>query len=611
MAAERLPAADYLGHLESDLSLRADGSMLVTARAAMPDVARCLPDRLYHWATVAPERVLFAERSLEGTWKTLSYRDAARDVRRLASGLLAHDLSAERPLVILSGNGIDHALLALAAMTIGVPYCPVSTPYSLVAKDFGKLRYCIELLTPGLVFASDAGPFAAALSAIARPDLTVVTARGHDSIGAMSLEALHGDADDPRVDAALAKITPDTIAKFLLTSGSTGEPKAVINTQRMLMVNQAMLQQGFPFLATEPPVLVDWLPWNHTFGSNHNTGIVITHGGTMYIDAGKPVPAGIRPTLQNLREIAPTVYFNVPKGYEALLPHLEADAAFATHFYSRLRFLFYAGAALPQKLWDGYEALSVKTTGRAIPFVTGLGATETSPASLMNLRRTTTPGNVGQPMAGVTLKLVPSGEKLEVRIKGQNITPGYWRSPDLTAKAFDDEGFYCFGDALKFITPGDADGGFLFDGRVSEDFKLVTGTWVSVGPLRTALVAGLEPLAKDAVIAGHDRDAVAALVFPDMEVCRKLAGGASDDIMVLAHPAVHAAFAKRLKAMAAQSTGSSSFVQRIALQRELPSLEAGEITDKGSLNQRAVLKRRAAVVETLYAEPISGHIISA
>jgi feruloyl-CoA synthase len=611
MVTQSLPAADYFGHLESDMSLRADGSMLVTARAAMPDVARCLPDRLFHWAAVAPDRTLFAERSPDGTWKKLNYRDAVRDVRRLASGLLAHDLSAERPLVILSGNDIDHALLALAAMTIGVPYCPVSTPYSLVAKDFGKLRYCVDLLTPGLVFATDGSPFAAALAAIARLDLAVVTSRGHAAVGAHSLESLYGDAGDPRVDAALARITPDTIAKFLLTSGSTGEPKAVINTQCMLMVNQAMLQQGFPFLATEPPVLVDWLPWNHTFGSNHNVGIVIMHGGTMYIDTGKPVAAGIKPTLQNLRDIAPTVYFNVPKGYEALLPHLEADPDFAAHFYSRLRFLFYAGAALPQKLWDAYEALSLKTTGRVLPFVTGLGATETSPASLMNLRRTTTPGNVGQPMAGITLKLVPAGDKLEVRIKGPNITPGYWRSPELTAKAFDEEGFYCFGDALKFITPGDADGGFLFDGRVSEDFKLVTGTWVSVGPLRTALVAGLEPLAKDAAIAGHDRESVTALVFPDIDACRKLADGATDDALVLAHPSVHAAFAERLKSMAARSTGSSSFVQRIVLQLELPSLDAGEITDKGSLNQRAVLKRRAATVAALYAEPIPDHIISA
>jgi feruloyl-CoA synthase len=611
MSADRTLAADYFGRLDSTLELRPDGSMLVAAQAVLPNPARCLPDRLFHWATAAPDRVLFAERKADGSWRKLTYGEAARDIRRLASGLLAHNLSAERPLAILSGNDIHHALLGLAAMTIGVPYCPVSTPYSLVAKDFGKLRYCMDLLTPGLVFASDAAPFAAALAAIARPDLAVVTARGHESIGAMSLEALHGDAQDPRVDAALAAVTPDTIAKFLLTSGSTGEPKAVINTQRMLMVNQAMLQQGFPFLATEPPVLVDWLPWNHTFGSNHNVGIVIANGGTMYIDAGKPVPAGIKPTLRNLREIAPTVYFNVPKGYEALLPHLEADPAFAAHFYSRLRFLFYAGAALPQNLWDAYEALSLKTTGVVLPFVTGLGATESSPASLMNLRRTSTPGNVGQPMAGVTLKLVPASDKLEVRIKGQNITPGYWRSPDLTVKAFDEEGFYCFGDALKFVTPGDAEGGFLFDGRVSEDFKLVTGTWVSVGPLRIALIAGLEPLAKDAVIAGHDRDAVTALVFPDLDACRELTGGAPDDMTVLAHPAVRAAFAERLKSMAAQSTGSSSFVQRIALQLELPSLEAGEITDKGSLNQRAVLKRRASAVEALYVETMSEYVISA
>jgi feruloyl-CoA synthase len=583
MAERRRLAADYFDPLEARLEHRPDGTMLVTALAQAPAAARCLPDRLFHWARVTPERTLFAERGPDGGRRMISYGDAAREVRRIAAGLLDHGLSADRPLVILSGNDIDHGLLALAAMTIGVPYCPVSTPYSLVAKDFGKLRYCMDLLTPGLVFASDAGRFGPALAAIAKPGLAVVTGD--------TLEALKGDPDDPRIDAAFAAVTPDTIAKFLLTSGSTGEPKAVINTQRMLMVNQAMLLQCFPFFADEPPVLVDWLPWNHTFGSNHNFGIVVANGGTLHIDTGKPLPAAIAPTIANLRETAPTCYFNVPKGYEALLPHLEADEAFARHFFSRLRFLFYAGASLPQSLWDAYAALGWRHRGRALPFVTGLGATETAPSALMNVYETDTPGDVGQPMAGVTLKLVPSGEKLEVRIKAANVTPGYWRSPELTARAFDDEGFYCFGDALKFVTPGKVEDGFLFDGRVTEDFKLQTGTWVSVGPLRGALVAALQPLVKDAVIAGHDRDAVTAIVFPDAEACRAVGDAA----------AVRAAFAEKLAAFARGATGSSNLVRRIAIEAEPPSLEAGEITDKGSLNQRAVLKRRAAVVEALYA----------
>jgi feruloyl-CoA synthase len=586
-------AAEYFNRLDSWLEQRPDGTMLVTALADAPAPARCLPDRLFHWARVAPNRKLFAERYAGGGgWRAISYAEAARNVRCLAAGLLDRGLSADRPIAILSGNDIDHALLALAAMAVGVPYCPVSVPYSLVAKDFGKLRYCMDLLTPGLVFASDARAFGPALAAIASPDRTIVAGG--------SLDSLRSDPNDPRIDAAMAAVTPDTIAKFLLTSGSTGEPKAVINTQRMLMVNQAMLLHCFPFFEEEPPVLVDWLPWNHTFGSNHNFGIVVANGGTLHIDAGKPLPAAIGPTIANLREIAPTCYFNVPKGYEALLPHLTADEALARHFFSRLRFLFYAGAALPQGLWDAYAALSMRIRGSAIPFVTGLGATETAPSALMNVYKTDTPGDVGQPMAGVTLKLVPSGEKLEVRIKAANVTPGYWRSPELTARAFDEDGFYCFGDALRFVTQGDVEDGFLFDGRVTEDFKLQTGTWVSVGPLRLKLLAALAPLARDAAIAGHDRDAITALVFPDADACQLIGDAA----------AVRAAFAEKLAAFARSATGSSNLVSRIAIESEPPSLEAGEITDKGSLNQRAVLKRRAAVVEALYAAALAPNVVS-
>ncbi|MGU9981175.1 feruloyl-CoA synthase [Phreatobacter sp. HK31-P] len=599
-----------LGRLDPLIEDRADGTRLVTVRQTIDAYTRALPDRLVHWAAVAPRRTFLAERKVDGSWRELTYGEALRQVRRLASGLVDHELSAERPLAILSGNSIDHALVALAAMMIGVPYAPISPPYSLVARDFGKLAYCLDLLTPGLVFTADAVPFQAALTAIARPDRRLVAGQNAEAAGVTPLVALEGPEDDPRVDAAFAAIGPDTIAKFLLTSGSTGEPKAVINTQRMLMANQVMLEQCFPFLAEAPPVFVDWLPWNHTFGSNHNFGMVLTHGGTLYIDEGKPVAGGILPTVRNLREIAPTAYFNVPKGYEALLPHLQADSAFARHFFSRLEMLFYAGAGLAQPVWDGYRALARECAGRDVPFVTGLGATETAPSAIMNLRTTGQAGAIGLPMAGVTLKLVPSGTKLEARVKAETVTPGYWRRPDLTAKVFDEEGFYKFGDAVAYADPADLSKGFLFDGRLSEDFKLATGTWVSVGPLRHLLNSTLDPLIRDTVITGHDRDHVGVLLVPDREACATFAGLAPGDPALLAHAGLVGEITRRLAALAAAATGSSNRVARALILAEPPSLEHGELTDKGSINQQAVLARRPDLVAALYAEPPPAGVIA-
>lgn len=598
-----------LGRLDPFVEDRADGTRLVHVRQTIGAYPRALPDRLVHWAAETPGRPFLAERGGNGQWQVIGYAETLRRVRRIASGLLDHDLSAERPVAILSGNGIDHALVGLAAMMIGVPYAPISPPYSLVARDFGKLSYCMDLLTPGLVFAADAEPFRAALAAIARPDRHLVAAHRAETTGATPLAALEGPADDPRVDAAFAAIGPDTIAKFLLTSGSTGEPKAVINTQRMLMANQVMLEQCFPFLAETPPVFVDWLPWNHTFGSNHNFGMALTHGGTLYIDEGKPVAAGILPTVRNLRDIAPTAFFNVPKGYEALLPHLQADRAFASHFFSRLEMLFYAGAGLAQPVWDGYVSLAREHAGRDVPFVTGLGATETAPSAIMNLRATGQAGAIGLPMAGVTLKLVPSGAKLEARVRAETVTPGYWRRPDLTEKVFDEEGFYKFGDAVAYADPADLSKGFLFDGRLSEDFKLATGTWVSVGPLRHTLNSTLDPLVRDTVITGHDRDHIGVLLVPDREACAAFTGLAANDPALLSHPALVAEIRRRLAVLAAAATGSSTRVARALILAEPPSLEAGELTDKGSINQRAVIARRPDLVAALYAEPPPAHVI--
>ncbi|MGB6758295.1 MAG: AMP-binding protein, partial [Xanthobacteraceae bacterium] len=405
-----------------------------------------------------------------------------------------------------------------------------------------------------------------------------------------------------------------TIAKVLFTSGSTGQPKGVINTQLMLCANQAMIRGGLAFLADEPPVLVDWLPWNHTFGSNHNFGIVLDNGGSLYIDEGKPLPGAIEATARNLRDVAPTIYFNVPKGFEMLLPYLTAEPALRETFFSRLKVLFYAGAALPQHVLDAYHRLAFETVGERILFISSLGSTETAPAALACSWESERAANIGLPLPGVDLKLVPREGKLEARLKGANITPGYWRAPALNADAFDDEGYYKIGDALKFADPADPAKGLLFDGRLSEDFKLATGTWVSVGPLRAAFIAHFAPLVRDVVFAGADRDDVSALVFPDLDACKKLAAGLATDAPARSLPAdarIAAEFARLLDSFVAASTGTSNRVTRMILLAEPPSLDIGEMTDKGSINQRAVLAHRQALVDDLYAAASPRHVIVA
>jgi feruloyl-CoA synthase len=598
--------SSVLGVLTPRLVARPDGAFIITSLEPLPDYPRRLGDALRRWAREAPERVFLAERDKNRRWRTLSYAQTLDAVTRVAAALLRFDLSPERPLFVLSGNDIEHALIALAAMETGVPYCPVSPPFSRLSQDFAKLRFVFELLTPGLVYASDGAVFARAFEAAASPDIPRVAARNAEAAKALPFAELLAATPDAALERAQRAVGRDTIAKFLLTSGSTGRPKAVINTQRMLCANQAMLAQAFPFFAAEPPVLLDWLPWSHTFGSNHNFGIALTHGGTFHFDGGRPTPGGIAETVANLGEIAPTVYFNVPKGFEALLPYLEADPALRARFFSRLKMLFYAGAGLAPEIFHAYRAMAKRETARDMPFVTGLGATETSPSALMCLIDVDEPGNMGLPMAGVEVKLAPVEGKLEARVRAPTVTPGYWRDEALTRAAFDEEGFYRLGDGVRFATPGDAAGGFLFDGRIAEDFKLATGTWVSVGPLRAALVSALAPLVKDAAIAGHDRDEVTALVFPDLDACRAETG-AQD----FGDPNLREAFRRRLAAFAAKTPGSSKHIARIFILAEPPSLDAGEITDKGSLNQRAVLQRRAEAVAALYAQPSPESVIKA
>jgi feruloyl-CoA synthase len=600
------------GEISVRVDRRDDGTIYLRPTTALGDYPLRITDRLHHWAAAAPDRVFMAERERSGGWRQVSYAQLLVSSRRIASALLSRGLSAERPVMILSGNSIDHALIAFGALYAGIPFCPVSPAYSLVSKDYGKLGYLMRLLTPGLVFVEDAIVFTDAVRANVPLITEVVASRGElPGHPVTALAELLATPEHPDLDAVHHAIGPDTIAKFLLTSGSTGHPKAVINTQRMLCANQVMLRETLAFLKDEPPVIVDWLPWNHTFGGNHNIGLTLFNGGSMYLDEGKPTPDGIAQTIRNLREISPTVYFNVPKGYESLLPYLREDAVLRQKFFHRLHAMFFSGAGLSPYVWNALDEIAVQQTGVRVPMLTGLGATETAPFFMSVTPRTSRSGHVGLPVPGNEAKLVPDNGKLEVRARGPNVTPGYWRQPELTAKAFDVEGFYRFGDALKPVDPDDLHRGFDFDGRISEDFKLASGTWVSVGPLRARFIASCAPLVRDVVIAGIDRDEISALVILDLDGCRVIHPGlgADDLAAAVSDPVIRQAFRERLVKFIGGSTGSSTRITRAVLLDTPLSIDRGEVTDKGSVNQRAVLDHRSELVEAIYANPSAVHVI--
>jgi feruloyl-CoA synthase len=564
-----------------------------------------LTSRLEHWAQQAPDRTFLAARDASGSWRRLSYAAALTRVRSVAQALLNRRVSADRPVVILSGNSIEHAVLAFAAMYAGIPHAPLAPAYALLSRDFRTLRAIWNTMRPGLVFAAEGPRFERALSAMPADGTDLVTCTPCSWAGGRSsaFDDLVATPTSSAVDDAHACVTPATIAKILFTSGSTGVPKGVINTQRMLCANQEQIRTVMAFLAEAPPVLCDWLPWNHTFGGNHNLGLALYNGGTLYIDDGKPAPGHFETTLGNLRDIATTAYFNVPKGYEMLLPALQADDALRDRFFSRLQMLFYAAAGLRQRTAEAIEALAVQSGGVPIPWVTGLGATESAPFALCTgPMPEPVAARIGVPVPGVELKVAPTGDLLEARVRGPNITPGYWRDAALTTASFDDEGFYCMGDAVGLIDPADPARGFTFEGRITEDFKLSSGTWVRVGPLRAALLAHFGDLVQDVVIAGHDRDDVGVLIFPSLAACARVCDASPEagSRVVLAHPDVRARFAHLLSAFAGRQSGSSTRVSRALLLEEPPSLDAREVTDKGSLNQRAVLTHRAALVDQLY-----------
>ena len=588
----------------------ASGVHYVSAEQTLQAFPDRITDRLQHWAQTCPDRTFMARREKlpdgsTGAWKHISYAQAWTQARNIAQSLINRGLSADRPVVILSENDLEHALLALGCLVAGVPFVPTSPAYSLISQDYDKLRHVLKTVTPGMVFAADAARYGKAIAAAVDPSIEVVLTHGAegnlDGRQVTPFDALTATLATAAVDTAIQATGPDTIAKFLFTSGSTKLPKAVINTQRMWCANQQQMAQSMPVLAQEPLVLVDWLPWNHTFGGNHNFGMVVYHGGTLYIDDGKPTPALMGETLRNLREIAPTVYFNVPTGFEAIAHAMHSDDALRANLLSKVKMFFYAGAALAQPLWDSLYAAQEKEVGERIVMTTGLGMTESGPFAIFVTNPHVKAGDLGVPTPGMTIKLVDMQGKTEVRYKGPNITPGYWRAPEDTSESFDEEGYFCSGDAVKWIDETDVHLGLKFDGRIAEDFKLATGTFVSVGPLRSKIIAAGAPYIQDVVLTGINLKEVGAMVFPTAKV-RELSGlEASVPLAdVLANDKVIAHFQNVINDLAKSATGSASRIARMCLLAEPPTIDRGEVTDKGSINQRAVLAHRADTVAKLH-----------
>ena len=620
MTLPKYRAARVGGCLSAHVEQRADGATLLRSTEALAPYAECLTARLVFWAQHAPERAFVARRDPSvpggGDWQRISYAQMLQRARAVGQALVDRGLSVDRPVAVLSDNDLEHITLAMGAMWAGVPYVPISPAYSLLSQDFGKLRHILGVTTPGLVFASSPAYAKAITAALSADTEVVLTAHDLQSDLAgrqvTSFVSLLNTQPSAGIDAAHAAITPETIVKFLFTSGSTQDPKGVINTHRMLCANQQMLRQTMVFLADEPPVLVDWLPWNHTFGGNHNIGICLYNGGTLYIDEGKPTAKGFATTLRNLREVAPTVYFNVPKGFEELSLALQGDELLRRNLFSRVQAFMFAGAGLAQAVWDRLDRLGEETSGERIPVFTGLGMTETAPSCTFAVGRDVRSGHIGLPCPGVEVKLVPVDGKSEIRFRGPNVMPGYWRAPEQSLAAFDDEGFYRTGDAVKFIDASDAQKGLMFDGRIAEDFKLSSGTFVSVGPLRAKLIALGDPLVQDVVVAGIDRNDIGLLIFARVDDARQHFTLPTDwsAAQVLSAPPVVVFFQALLDTAHGLGTGSANRPARALLLVDPPQIDKGEVTDKGSINQRAVLAHRAHLVARLY-EPDGSVLVPA
>ena len=588
---------------------RDDGTIVMASNHKLKPYARHVPELLAKWAAEVPDRLWLAQRrGPDREWLKLTYGEAKKQVDAATQALLDRGFGPDRPVMILSSNSIEFALLTLAAMQARAPVAPVSPAYSVMSQDHAKLKYVFDLVKPGLVFVQNGEIYARALAALNLEGVLLVHVdKAPPQMQSLPWSELVATKATDAVAQSVAKIEPKTVGKFLFTSGSTGMPKAVINTQEMMCANVAMMSMARIRKPTDPsPVMLDWLPWNHTMGGNATFQGNLNEGGTTWIDDGKPLPGLFEETLRNLREVSPTSFSNVPAGYAMLATALEKDEALAKRFFRNINVLSYGGATLPQDLYERMEALAVKHTGYRIPFVTGWGSTETAPTATSVHWASDRVGLVGLPYPGVSLKMVPTGEagRYELRLKSVIVTPGYHKQPELTAQMFDEEGYYRIGDAGRFVDPRDPSQGLIFDGRVVEDFKLTTGTFVLVGTLRTTAIAAATPVLQDAVVCGHDRDHVGLLGFPNVAACRRLANDEGAKLtlaQLLAHPAVVGTLKDGLAKMNAESRGSSMQVKRVLLMEEPPQVDGHEITDKGYINQRATLERRKALVEKLYA----------
>jgi feruloyl-CoA synthase len=576
----------------------ADGAFVLRSPAPLAPYARCVGEWLEHWAAHTPDAIAFAEPAVDSGWRSVNWRELRCQVGAVAQALLNLRLPANKPIVVLSDNSLDHQVLLLAGMHVGRAVCTVSSGYSRLAQDgHARLQSIMQALGPALVYASDVATYGAAMAATAGDAVVVFSAGAALHPGARAFADLLNSTETAAVMQAFAGITPKTHAKYLLTSGSTGQPKVVVNTHQMLCANQQMLAQTLRFLTVERPVLLDWLPWSHTFGGNHNVNIVLRHGGTLYIDDGRPVPGLINNTITHLRQVQPTVYFNVPRGYEMLLPTLEADEALAKRFFAGLRMLFYAGASMPMSVWQRLQAVADKVRSEPLWMTTSWGSTETSPAITFAHWQLDRPGVIGLPMPGTSIKFVPNAGKLEMRVKGDNVFEDYRHNAAATQAAFDEDGYYCIGDAGHFLDEADMLQGVVFNGRVAEDFKLRSGTWVSVGSLRIKLVSALAPYVMDVVVTGHDRSDIGLLIF------------ANDAGHALPRGELGAFIQTVLREIKQTGAGSSQAPARALVLPGAPSSAAGEITDKGYVNQRLVLTRCAAEVTVLYEQPDDGSVI--
>ena len=588
-----------------DLLRHADGTCLMRSLEPLAPYDHRIGDWLDRWAREAPNRVFLVEQTKDGE-RTLRYGEALEEALNLAEGLLQFELGPERPLAILAANGVDHALIMLAALYVGIPLAPIAPAYALQSTDYLKLAHTFRLLTPGMIVVEDGESYRRAIEQALQVDIPIVALRNASITAKMvDLASLRGDGSRrDGVLAAAARVGRETVAKYLFTSGSTGMPKAVINTHGMLCANAQMKRQVAPVLADEPPLMVDWAPWNHTAGGNSNFNLTLHNGGTLYIDPGKPTPGLFSASLEVLRRISPTIYFNVPRGYELLIPHLETDRELREKFFQRVKFLWYAAASMQPAAWFALESLAVKTVGQKILTVTGLGMTETSPIALFSTRDDNGPGVVGVPVAGLELKLVPHDTSFEVRYRGPNVTPGYWRDPAATSAAFDDQGFFLSGDLVSFIDPERPKAGLHFDGRISEDFKLTSGTRVNAGKLRLNALEVLRPLANEVVVVGADRKDVRMLIFPDWDACAAAVGvdPASPPVRLASGKTLRAIFHERLAEIAAAGTGSSNRIVAALLVDVPPSSAAGELTEKGTVNSRALQRNRPELLEALFGD---------